>query len=275
MTGATTRNRCGGWVPPGLATGSTAPPVRTGGARHACPDRGRTRQSGCPRPLAARRDGALRLPSPSWWPPGCSPPKTRDRVAGVARRPAAWVLHHRPDHRAGDRRCRRRSAAPGRHRIERAPLDGPPGPWSRRPGFGNRRSATGVVAWAGDHRDPFAGARRCPVDHHRRGVGRHPGAGRSLVEPGRGGTGISSGVYIDDDLPVASFMTDDDPPAGSTLMAISERPRVRGTGTPDTRLYAGERCLFSSRGFTASSPAGTACSTGVRPHHGCHPTHRA
>ena len=45
-------------------------------------------------------------------------------------------------------------------------------------------------------------------------------------------------MHIDDDLPVASF-SDDDPPAGSTLMAISERPRVRGTGTPDTRLYAG------------------------------------
>jgi len=55
------------------------------------------------------------------------------------------------------------------------------------------------------------------------------------------GTDATSGIavlHIDDDLPVATF-SDNDPPAGSTLMAISEWPRIRGSGAPDTHLYAG------------------------------------
>lgn len=55
------------------------------------------------------------------------------------------------------------------------------------------------------------------------------------------GTDATSGIailHIDDDLPVATF-SDDDPATGSTLMAISEWPRARGTGAPDTHLYAG------------------------------------
>ncbi len=55
------------------------------------------------------------------------------------------------------------------------------------------------------------------------------------------GTDPTSGIavlHIDDDLPVAAF-SNDDPLAGTTLMAISDRPRAAGTGAPDTHLYAG------------------------------------